>query len=72
MPKAIDLEAKLADFERNGYVIFENVIERGLVDEIRDGLLRVECNNDMGYRDTDFEGRKTVRIYNLLAHGPAF
>ncbi len=73
MPKGkIDLDAKYADFERDGYVIFENVIEPDLVAEIKDALLRVERDNDMGFRDTDFEGKRTVRIYNLLAHGPTF
>ncbi len=57
MPKGkIDLDAKYADFERDGYVIFENVIEPDLVAEIKDALLRVERDNDMGFRDTDFEG----------------
>lgn len=68
----IDLDAKMETFERDGFVIFENVIEKDLVEEIRDELLRVERDNNMGFRETDFEGKNTVRIYNLLAHGPTF
>ena len=52
----IDLDAKYADFERDGYVIFENAIEPDLVAEIREELLRVEREQDIGFRDTDFEG----------------
>jgi len=70
--KGIDLEAKLADFERDGFVVLENVIDMSLVEEIREELLRVEREHEIGFRDTDFEGRQTVRIYNLLAHGPSF
>jgi len=71
-PNGIDLDAKMEAFERDGFVVFENVIEKDLVEEIREGLLRVERDNHIGFRETDFEGKKTVRIYNLLAHGPTF
>lgn len=67
-----DLEAKLADFERDGYVVLERVIAPERMDALRDALDRVEARNKIGFRDTDFEGRNTVRIYNLLAYDEAF
>lgn len=67
-----DLDAKMRDFERDGFVIFENAIAPERVEAIKQALLRVEREQDFGFRDTDFEGRRTVRIYNLLVHGPEF
>lgn len=67
-----DIDAKLRDFERDGFVIFENAIDPAQVEAIKQALLRVEREQDFGFRDTDFEGKRTVRIYNLLVHGPEF
>lgn len=67
-----DIDAKLRDFERDGFVIFENAIDPAQVETIKQALLRVEREQDFGFRDTDFEGKRTVRIYNLLVHGPEF
>lgn len=67
-----DYAKELADFDRDGYVVMENVIEADLVEELIDALLRVEHALGITGRDTDFEGRQTIRIYNLLAHGESF
>jgi len=62
----------LADFDRDGYVVFENVIEHDLISELKEALLKTEHDYNITGRDTDFEGRKTIRIYNLLVHGETF
>lgn len=71
-PAAIDYDAKLAAFERDGFVIFENVVGRDQIDALREALLRAELDHGLGFGATDFEGRRTVRIYNLLVYGPEF
>lgn len=67
-----DFTSALARFERDGYVVFENVIAADLRAELIEALLKVEHDQGITGRDTDFEGRQTIRIYNLLAHGTAF
>ncbi len=66
------LAEALSEFERDGFVVFENVIESELVSELREALLKTERDLDITGRDTDFEGRQTIRIYNLLAHGQTY
>jgi ectoine hydroxylase-related dioxygenase (phytanoyl-CoA dioxygenase family) len=67
-----DLERRLADFDRDGYVILERWIEPALVGEIREALDRAERDHALGFGETTFEGRQTVRIYNLLAYDETF
>lgn len=71
-PKASDLAQALADFDRDGFVVLENVIEPDVVSGLKEALLKTERDHNIRGRDTDFEGRQTIRIYNLLAHGEAF
>ncbi len=56
------LAEALADFDRDGFVVLENVIESELVSELREALLKTERDLDITGRDTDFEGRQTIRI----------
>jgi len=67
-----NMATALADFDRDGYVVFENVIEASLISELKEALLKTEHDLNITGRDTDFEGRKTIRIYNLLAHGEPY
>jgi len=67
-----DFTKALADFDRDGYVVLENVIESDLLDELTEGLLKAERDQGITGRDTDFEGRQTIRIYNLLNCGEVF
>jgi ectoine hydroxylase-related dioxygenase (phytanoyl-CoA dioxygenase family) len=62
----------LQDFDRDGFVVLENVIDADLVEELKEALLKTEHDLNITGRDTDFEGRQTIRIYNLLAHGEAY
>jgi len=55
-----------------GYTIVENAIAPDLVEALSEALLRLE--RDLGAKPAGngFEGHRTVRIYNLLAHGAPF
>jgi len=57
----------MADLASDGYTILEGAIEASLITELRDALGRLEA--DLIPANNDFEGRKTLRAYNLLAKG---
>ena len=61
------LAALQADFARDGYVVFQNLIPPAEVAALKAALLDVEERHGFGYARTSFEGLKTVRINNLLA-----
>jgi ectoine hydroxylase-related dioxygenase (phytanoyl-CoA dioxygenase family) len=65
-------ETHVERVRRDGYTIVENAIEPALVDELSETLLRLERQLDAKPAMNSFEGRRTVRIYNLLAHGAVF
>jgi ectoine hydroxylase-related dioxygenase (phytanoyl-CoA dioxygenase family) len=69
---ATDVAAHLAAIADQGYTIVEDAIEADLVDELVDALRRLEVDLGIVPAANDFEGTQTVRIYNLLVHGPAF
>ncbi len=60
--KTGEMARALADFSRDGFVVLENVIESELVSELKEALLRTERDLNITGRDTDFEGRQTIRI----------
>jgi ectoine hydroxylase-related dioxygenase (phytanoyl-CoA dioxygenase family) len=64
-----DHAAAIAD---RGYTIVEDAIEEDLLDVLAAELLRLEVELGIVPARNDFEGEHTVRIYNLLVHGPAF
>jgi len=64
-----DLAAHARRIERDGYTILERVIEPELVAALLQDLQRLEEDLDAQPSRNLFEGTKTVRIYNLLAHG---
>jgi ectoine hydroxylase-related dioxygenase (phytanoyl-CoA dioxygenase family) len=55
-----------------GYTIVEGAIEGDLVDALHEDLLRLERDLGIVPANNDFEGTKTVRIYNLLVHGELY
>lgn len=59
-------------FDRDGYVIFENVLSRTEVAAFKEAMLRVEAEYGFGYARTSFEGLRTVRINNLLVYDELF
>src|SRR5947209_5054494 len=66
------LAEHLARIERDGYTIVENAIEGDLIDGLNAELDRLERDLSIVPAKNSFEGHQTVRIYNLLAHGPLF
>jgi ectoine hydroxylase-related dioxygenase (phytanoyl-CoA dioxygenase family) len=56
----------------DGYTIVEGAIDDSFCDEIADDLLRLEDELGILPADNSFEGVRTTRIYNLLAHGPLY
>ena len=67
-----DAKQHVAAVAERGYTIVENAIERGLIDELNDTLLKLERDLKIVPAKNGFEGHHTVRIYNLLAHGDVF
>jgi ectoine hydroxylase-related dioxygenase (phytanoyl-CoA dioxygenase family) len=62
----------LEQIHTEGYCILERVIEDNLIDEISESLERLEKELNIRPSDNLFEGARTTRIYNLLAHGKTF
>lgn len=60
----------LAQFDRDGYLIFENVLTETELSAIRDALGPWLGANVVGRNE--FEGRKSNRVYALLAKSPVF
>jgi len=63
---------RIAQIKRDGYAIVENAIEPALVEALSEALARLERDLSVRPSGNSFEGRHTVRIYNLLAHGAPF
>ena len=65
-----DLAGHGAALDRDGYTIVPDVLGAAEVAELRTAL--AELQDRLGTRPSrnDFEGRRTLRVYNLLAHGP--
>src|SRR5216683_6944387 len=57
---------------REGYTVVEGAIEAELVEALAEALNRLERELEVGPAQNLFEGHRTVRIYNLLAHGAPF
>lgn len=62
----------LAAIEADGYTIVPDAIEADLLDRLDEVLARLERDLSVVPADNTFEGRTTVRIYNLLALDPVF
>jgi len=58
--------------QRDGYAIIENAFPTELADALREDLDRLERDLGVVPSDNDFEGTRTVRIYNLLVHGELY
>ncbi|HEV2363268.1 MAG TPA: phytanoyl-CoA dioxygenase family protein [Caulobacteraceae bacterium] len=70
--KPPDREACLERLAKDGYVVLERVIEAELVEALCQSLTRLEQELRAKPADNAFEGRATVRIYNLLTYGAPF
>jgi ectoine hydroxylase-related dioxygenase (phytanoyl-CoA dioxygenase family) len=67
-----ELDRHLARLDEQGYCVLEGVIEDDLVDALGRDLRRLEDELGIAPGDNFFEGTRTVRIYNLLAHGALY
>ena len=56
----------------DGYTMIERAADSGLVEALKQALVRTEREHDLGYAKTSFEGFKTVRINNLLTYDDIF
>jgi ectoine hydroxylase-related dioxygenase (phytanoyl-CoA dioxygenase family) len=68
----VEVGESLRQIDEVGYTVLEDVIDPDLADTLLDRLDRLEHDLGSGPASNDFEGTRTVRIYNLLAHGPEF
>lgn len=62
----------LKAIHERGYTIVENAIEPDLIEALEAALARLERELGAKPAENQFEGHRTVRIYNLLAHGAPF
>lgn len=66
------LQEKLEQFQSQGYVVLERLIDPRRVATLIDAMRRTEEQNGLGYARTSFEGYNTVRINNLLVYEDIF
>jgi ectoine hydroxylase-related dioxygenase (phytanoyl-CoA dioxygenase family) len=66
------LEQHLSAIAADGYTIVPDVFDAARADAMLAGLQRLETELGVVPADNSFEGRTTLRVYNLLAHGPLF
>ena len=62
----------IARVKRDGYTIIEEAISPALIEALAETLARLERDLAIKPANNGFEGHRTVRIYNLLAHGAPF
>lgn len=70
--EATELAAHVERIQKDGYTILERVIETSLLDALAEDLARLERDLAVEPAANDFEGTRTLRIYNLLVHGKNF
>lgn len=68
----VDVGRHVQAIEEDGYSIVEGAIDPDMVDALNAELLRLEDELGIVPARNDFEGHRTVRIYNLLVHGEVF
>lgn len=66
------LEQHRARVAHDGFTILESIIEEELIDALAADLLELERSLELGYCSNEFEGHRTVRIYNLLVHAALY
>jgi ectoine hydroxylase-related dioxygenase (phytanoyl-CoA dioxygenase family) len=68
----MELADHLEQMKRDGYTIVPDVLDAGELAALRDDVSRLERELGAGPAANIFEGTRTVRIYNLLAHGARY
>ncbi len=72
MQAQAETRAHVERIARQGYTVLERAIETDLIEELDEALLRLERERSVRPAMNGFEGHRTVRIYNLLAHARVF
>jgi ectoine hydroxylase-related dioxygenase (phytanoyl-CoA dioxygenase family) len=67
-----DLDRHVERIARDGYTIVEDVLAPDEVAALDDDLRRLEGALAIRPAKNPFEGTRTLRIYNLLVHGPLY
>ena len=67
-----EIDTHVSNLAEQGFTIVEDAIPAAVRQELSAALEEVQAAHNIGYRDTAFEGTRTVRIYNLLAYHSAF
>ena len=67
-----ELDAHVDRVAAEGYTIIRNAFDPSFADDVRADLERLERELAIEPANNRFEGSRTVRIYNLLVHGPAY
>ena len=67
-----EIQSHLKRIERDGYTIVEGAFTTAEADALLADLARLERELAIDFATNTFEGRRTKRVYNLLAHGPRF
>ena len=65
-------DGHLREIDERGYTVVEGAIDLDLVDALVDDLDRLVHDLGVVPASNAFEGTRTTRVYNLLAHGPHF
>jgi ectoine hydroxylase-related dioxygenase (phytanoyl-CoA dioxygenase family) len=65
-----DPDTAAAHVAEQGYTILEGVLEPDLVEALVEDLDRLHEELAVEPASNSFEGHQTLRVYNLLAHGP--
>lgn len=60
----------LDEIAERGATVLRDVLDADACDELLDDLARIESELGVRPADNGFEGRATLRAYNLLRHGP--
>ena len=66
------LAANIDRVERDGYTLIEDAVEADLVDGLLDAVDRLVRDLGVEPAGNRFEGGRTLRVYNLLAHDEVF
>ena len=65
-------ESHLRAIDEQGFTVVEGAVDLAVVDALLDELDRLERDLAITPASNAFEGTRTTRVYNLLAHGPTF
>lgn len=64
------VDAAVGEIAERGYTVLEGVLDPDLVVALVEDLDRLHAELDVRPAANSFEGHRTLRVYNLLVHGP--